>query len=186
VSGYVTERKAFPHLKVTPDTDLYVITDLSRVWVMADVFEYEVPNIQVGEIARVTLAALPGKSFSARVNYIQPQLDPMTRTLKARLDINNPGMLLKPDMYADVEFRVSLPSALTVPAEAVLDAGERQTVFVDRGNGLFEPRRVRTGEREGDRIQVLSGLKAGERVVTSGNFLIDSESQLKAAAEGMK
>jgi Cu(I)/Ag(I) efflux system membrane fusion protein len=99
--------------------------------------------------------------------------------------LENPGAVLKPDMYADVDFRVSLPSRLTVPAEAVLDAGERKTVFIDRGNGYFEPRQVQTGERDGDRIQILSGLKGGERVVTSGNFLIDSESQMKAAAEGM-
>lgn len=184
-SGYVTERKAFPQLKVMPDTDLYTIVDLSRVWILADVFEYEAPNMHMGEPARVSLQALPGKTFVARIDYIQPQVDPMTRTLKVRLNMDNPGMLLKPDMYADVEFRVSLPAKLTVPREAVLDAGERKTVFVDRGNGYFEPRQVKTGERDGDRVQILSGLTAGERVVTSGNFLIDSESQMKAAAAGM-
>jgi hypothetical protein len=99
--------------------------------------------------------------------------------------MDNPGVMLKPDMYADVEFRVNIPSNLTVPADAVLNAGERKTVFVDRGNGYFEPRQVKTGEREGDRIQILSGLSGGERVVTSGNFLIDSESQMKAAASGL-
>lgn len=185
IAGYVTDRKAFPQLKVMPDTDLYTIVDLSRVWIMADLFEYEAPNIQVGETARVSLQAIPGRTFTARVNYIQPQLDPMTRTLKVRLDIDNPGLLLKPDMYADVEFRVDFRSQLTVPAEAVLDAGERKTVFVDRGNGFFEPRQVTTGERNGNRIQILSGLNGGERIVTSGNFLIDSESQMKAAAAGM-
>jgi membrane fusion protein, copper/silver efflux system len=159
--------------------------DLSRVWIMADVFEYEAPNIHVGETARVSLQALPGKSFSARIDYLQPEVDPMTRTLKVRLNMDNPGMMLKVDMYADVEFRVNIPSKLTVPSEAVLNAGERQTVFVDRGNGYFEPRQVKTGEREGDRIQIFSGLRQGERIVTSGNFLIDSESQMKAAASGM-
>jgi multidrug efflux pump subunit AcrA (membrane-fusion protein) len=109
----------------------------------------------------------------------------MTRTLKVRLEMNNPALALKPDMYVKVEFQVAQPSTLTVPADAVLDAGQRKTVFVDRGNGFFEPRQVETGERSGDRIAILKGLKAGERVVTSGNFLIDSESQLKAAAEGM-
>jgi hypothetical protein len=109
----------------------------------------------------------------------------MTRTLKVRLNMNNPGLMLKPDMYADVEFHVNIPSALTVPADAVLNSGERKTVFIDRGNGFFEPRQVKTGEREGDRIQILSGLGGGERIVTSGNFLIDSESQMKAAASGM-
>lgn len=184
-SGYVTERKAFPQLKVMPDTDLYTIVDLSRVWIIADVFEYEASNVQIGQSARVTLQAFPGRTFSARVNYLQPEVDPMTRTLKVRLDMDNPGIALKPDMYANVEFRINLPSKLTVPADAVLDAGERQTVFVDRGNGYFEPRQVTTGERDGDRIQILTGLTGGERVVTSGNFLVDSESQMKAAAAGM-
>jgi len=184
-SGYVTERKAFPQLKVMPDTDLYTIVDLSHVWIMADVFEYEAPNIHVGETARVSLQALPGRTFNAQINYVQPQVDAMTRTLKVRLNMDNPGLMLKPDMYADIEFRVNLSSKLTVPAEAVLDSGERKTVFVDRGNGYFEPRQVKTGEREGDRVQILTGLSGGERVVTSGNFLIDSESQLKSAAAGM-
>lgn len=184
-SGYVTERKAFPQLKVMPDTDLYTIVDLSRVWIIADVFEYEASNFQIGQSARVTLQAFPGRTFSARVNYLQPEVDPMTRTLKVRLDMDNPGIALKPDMYANVEFRINLPSKLTVPADAVLDAGERKTVFVDRGNGYFEPRQVTTGERDGDRIQILTGLTGGERVVTSGNFLVDSESQMKAAAAGM-
>jgi RND family efflux transporter MFP subunit len=185
MTGYITDRKAFPQVKVMPDTDLYTIVDLSRVWIMADVFEYEAPNIHVGETARVSLQALPGQSFNARIDYLQPEVDPMTRTLKVRLNMGNPGIMLKPDMYADVEFRVNIPSTLTVPADAVLNAGERQTVFVDRGNGFFEPRQVKIGEREGDRIQILSGLTGGERIVTSGNFLIDSESQMKAAASGM-
>ncbi len=185
LTGYVSERKAFPQLKVMPDTDLYTIVDLSRVWIMADVFEYEAPNIRIGETARVSLQALPGKTFNARIDYLQPQVDPMTRTIKVRLNMNNPGLLLKPDMYANVEFREHTPARLTVPAEAVLDAGERQTVFIDRGNGFLEPRQVKTGGRDGDRIQIISGLTAGERVVVSGNFLIDSESQMKAAAAGM-
>jgi membrane fusion protein, copper/silver efflux system len=185
-TGYVTDRKAFPQLKVMPDTDLYTIVDLSRAWIMADVFEYEAPNVHVDETARVSFQALPGRTFAAHVNYIQPGVDPMTRTLKVRLDMDNPGQTLKPDMYADVEFHVSLPAKLTVPAEAVLDSGERKTVFVDRGDGYFEPRQVITGERADSRIQILSGLREGERVVTSGNFLIDSESQMRAAAAGME
>lgn len=185
IAGYVTDRKAFPQLKVMPETDLYTIVDLSRVWIMADLFEYEAPNIHVGETARVSLQAVPGKTLTAHINYIQPEVDPMTRTLKVRLDMDNPDLILKPQMYADVEFRVNLPVQLTVPVDAVLDAGERKTVFVGRGNGFFEPHQVTTGERSGDRIQILSGLAGGERIVTSGNFLIDSESQMKAAAGGM-
>src|ERR1017187_3502255 len=185
MTGYVTDRKAFPQAKVMPDTDLYTIADLSHVWIMADVFEYEAPNIRLGQTARVSLQAIPGRVFNARIDFLQPEVDPMTRTLKVRLNMDNPGLMLKPDMYADIEFLVNIPSRLTVPANAVLNAGERKTVFVDRGNGYFEPRQVKTGEREGDRIQILSGLSGGERVVTSGNFLIDSESQMNAAASGM-
>src|ERR1039457_2656661 len=185
MTGYITDRKAFPQLKIMPDTDLYTIVDLSHVWIMADVFEYEAPNIHVGETARVSLQAIPGRVFNARIDFIQPQVDPMTRTLKVRLNMDNPGVLLKPDMYADVDFLVSIPSKLTLPAEAVLNSGDHKTVFIDRGNGYLEPRQVKTGEREGDRIQILSGLSGGERVVTSGNFLVDSESQMKAAASGM-
>jgi RND family efflux transporter MFP subunit len=185
ISGYVLERKAFSQVKVMPETDLYTVADLSRVWIMADVFEYEAPNIRVGQTARIELSYYPGRSFGARVTYIQPQVDPMTRTLKVRLEADNPGIVLKPDMYVDVKFQVASAATLTVPSDAVLDAGDKKTVFVDRGNGYFEPRPVEIGEQKGDRITILSGLKAGERIVTSANFLIDSESQMKAAASGM-
>ena len=184
-SGYVLERKVFPNQKVMPDTDLYTILDLSRVWIVADVHEQDTALVRAGQTARVTLPYGNGRSFTANVDYIQPQVDPMTRTLKVRLDADNRALLLKPDMYVEVEFRAALPAVLTVPADAVLDAGEHKTVFVDRGNGFFEPRQVETGEQNAGRIAILKGLKPGERVVISGNFLIDSESQLKAAAEGM-
>jgi multidrug efflux pump subunit AcrA (membrane-fusion protein) len=118
--------------------------------------------------------------ITAKVVQILPQVNAESRTLQVRLDVPNPGLLLKPDMYVDVDFRARRAAKLSVPAEAVLDTGTKQTVFVDRGNGYFEPRRVQAGERFGDRIDIISGLHAGERVVTSGNFLIDSESQLKS------
>jgi multidrug efflux pump subunit AcrA (membrane-fusion protein) len=135
--------------------------------------------------ARVTLSYGGGRSLAARVNYIQPQIDGMTRTLKVRLEADNPSLRLKPDMYVDVDFRVAMPRRLTVPAETVLDSGLRKTVFVDRGNGFLEPRQVETGERMGDRVEIVSGLVAGEHIVISGNFLVDSESQLRSAAAGM-
>ncbi|MCL4401288.1 MAG: efflux RND transporter periplasmic adaptor subunit [Acidobacteria bacterium] len=185
ISGYVTGRKAFANQKVTPELDLYTIADLGRAWIIADVFENEAASVHVGQQARVSLSYDSGKSFTATVSYIQPEVDPVTRTLKVRLNVDNPGYVLKPDMYVNVEFRDSVPPSLTAPAEAVLDGGERKTVFVARGNGFFEPRRVETGETNGGRITILKGLKAGETIVTSGNFLIDSESQLKAAASGM-
>jgi multidrug efflux pump subunit AcrA (membrane-fusion protein) len=185
MSGFVTERKAFPNQKVTPDSDLYTITDVSRVWVVADVFESDITAIKVGTPAYVIFANAGAPSVSAQVSYIQPQVDPMTRTLKVRLDANNPGMRMKPEMFLNVEFGVASAAQLTVPADAVLDSGDRQTVFVDLGRGYLEPRQVVVGERFGDRVAITRGLSAGERVVSSGTFLIDSESQLKAAAGGM-
>ncbi len=185
VAGYVIARNAFENQKVSPETDLYTVADLSRVWVMANVFEYEAPQVRIGQIATVSLPYAGGRTYRARVSYIQPQVDPATRTVPVRLELANPGLALKPDMFVDVEFSIPQGSQLTVPAEAVLDSGLKKTVFIDRGNGYFEPREVVTGQSTGDRVVILKGLAAGERVVTSGNFLIGSESQLKAAARGM-
>ena len=179
MSGVVTERKAFPNQRVTPDSDLYTITDLTHVWILADVFESDAAAIAIGGRARVSFPNASAPGLVGRVNYIQPRVDPTTRTLQVRLDAPNPGMRMKPDMFANVEFDVATEAQLTVPAEAVLDSGERQTVFVDRGNGYLEPREVVAGERVGDRIAVRRGLAAGERVVSSGTFLIDSETRLK-------
>ena len=184
-SGFVTERNAFPNQKVTPESDLYTITDLSRVWIMADVFESDITSIRMGDAASVIFPNGGAPSITAKVNYIQPQVDPMTRTLKVRLDANNPGLRMKPDMFVNVEFGVTSAKQLVVPADAVLDTGDRQTVFVDLGDGYLEPRQVVVGSRFGDRVAITRGLSAGERVVSSGTFLVDSESQLKAAAGGM-
>jgi membrane fusion protein, copper/silver efflux system len=185
MNGFVTERNAFPNQKVTPDSDLYTITDLSRIWIVADVFESDIASIGIGDRAYVMFANNSAPSLAARVNYIQPQVDPTTRTLKVRLDANNPSLRMKPEMFVTVEFGVVTASQLTVPTEAVLDSGDRQTVFVDLGNGYLEPRAVVAGARFGDRVAIMQGLTAGERVVAAGTFLIDSESQLKAAASGM-
>jgi multidrug efflux pump subunit AcrA (membrane-fusion protein) len=184
MNGFVTERKAFPNQKVTPDSDLYTLTDLSRVWIVADVFEADITSIKVGDPASVMFTGGGAPAITARVSYILPQIDPTTRTLKVRLDASNPGTRMKPDMFVNVEFGVAGSPHLTVPAEAVLDTGDRQTVFVDLGNGYLEPRQVTVGERFGDRVTIAKGVAAGERVVSSGTFLIDSESQLKAAATG--
>ena len=185
MAGFITARTAFPNQKVTPDSDLYTITDLSRVWIMADVFEADIMAIKAGDAAYVTFSNASAPPLAAKVNYIQPQVDPMTRTLQVRLDAMNPGMRMKPDMFVNVEFGVATTPQLTVPAEAVLDTGDRQTAFVDLGNRYLEPRQVVVGERFGDRVTITRGLAVGERVVSSGTFLIDSESQLKAAGSGM-
>ena len=185
MSGFVSERQAFPNQKVTPDSDLYTITDLSHVWIVADVFESDITSVKVGDSAYVIFTNAGTPPLTARVNYVLPQVDPMTRTVKVRLDAVNPGLRMKPEMFVNVEFGVATAPQLTVPAEAVLDTGDRQTVFVDLGNGYLEPRQVTIGARFEDRVAITSGLSAGERVVASGTFLVDSESQLKAAAQGM-
>lgn len=185
LSGYVMMRNAFPKQRITPETELYTVVDLSKVWIMADVFENEASMIQIGMPVRMNLSYAGGRKFDGRVSYIQPQVDPTTRTLKVRIEADNPNMTLKPEMFVDVEFSVSMPARMTVPAEAVLDTGLKKTVFVDRGDGFLEPRQVETGERIGDRIEITKGLAVRERIVISGNFLIDSESQLKASASGM-
>jgi RND family efflux transporter MFP subunit len=184
-SGFVTARNSFPSQRVNMDTELYAISDLSHVWVMADIFEDDIPKIRLGQPAVIRMPLQGGGAWPARVSYIQPQVDPQTRTLKIRLEAENAGLKLKPDMFLDVELPVASARRLTVLADAVLDSGNKQVVFVDRGNGNLEPRQVEVGERLGERIVILGGVKAGERVVTSANFLIDSESQLKSAMAGM-
>jgi RND family efflux transporter MFP subunit len=184
ISGFVMERNAFAKQRLMPDTVLYTLADLSRVWVLADVYEYEAAAVRVGTPATLTLAYLPGRGFHGRVSYILPQVDPNTRTLKVRIEFDNSGFVLKPDMYGEVEFATGGARRLMVEQGAVLNSGDRQTVFVDRGNGYFEPRAVKIGVQSGGRIEILSGLKAGERIVVSGNFLIDSESQLRTERAG--
>ncbi|HUR33017.1 MAG TPA: efflux RND transporter periplasmic adaptor subunit [Vicinamibacterales bacterium] len=184
-SGFVLERAAFPNQKVTPDSDLYTIADLSRIWIMADVFESDIAGVHVGTQAYLSFPYPGATPVGARVTYIQPQVDPTTRTVKVRLEAPNASIALKPEMFVNVEFGLAAAKRLTVPADAVLDSGERQTVFVDLGEGYLEPRPVVAGERTGNRIAIVSGLRPGERVVASGTFLVDSESQLRAAARTM-
>ena len=184
-SGYITARNAFPKQRITPDTELYTITDLSRVWIMADVFEAEASLVRLNQPVNITSSYGPSSVLRGRVDYIQPQVDPTTRTLKVRIDAENPRMTLRPDMFVEVNFSIALGQQITVPTDAVLDSGLKKTVFVDRGNGYLEPREVEIGEHLGDRIEILRGLKPDERIVISGTFLIDSESQMKSAASGM-
>jgi len=185
IRGHVVEKMALAGLKVMPGMNLYQIADLSTVWVLADVYEYEIPSIKIGQEATITLSYYPGEAFKGRVTYIYPYLTADTRTVKVRLELPNPGEKLKPQMYANVELKSSYGKQLTVPEEAVLDAGNEQIVFVAHERGYFEPRQVALGAKAQDRYIVLSGLTEGEKVVTSGNFLIDSESRLKSALSGM-
>jgi Cu(I)/Ag(I) efflux system membrane fusion protein len=178
-NGYIMARNAFAGQRVTPETELYTLADLAGVWVMADVFEADAPRIRIAQSAHVSMQGDAAQHF-ARVTNIQPQMDPVTRTMKVRLELANPQMRLKPDMFVDVVIDVAGPARLSVPAEAVLDAGTSKTVYLDRGNGYLEPREVQTGERMNGRIEILHGLKAGDRIVTSGTFLLNSETQMKA------
>jgi RND family efflux transporter MFP subunit len=181
ITGIVTDRKAFPQTSVNPDTELYTVADLSTVWVNADVYEYEVPFVKVGQHAEMQLSYYPGKTWQGRVSFLYPMVDPATRTVKVRIEFPNSNLQLKPQMFADVRLKIDYGKQIVVPQEAVLDAGTQQSVFVAHDNGNFEPRKITTGAKLDGKVVVLSGLQPGETVVTSGNFLIDSESQLKSS-----
>ncbi|MBS1852827.1 MAG: efflux RND transporter periplasmic adaptor subunit [Acidobacteria bacterium] len=182
VSGHITEKKALPNMYVQPETMLYTITDFSNVWVMAQIFQSDAGKIKPGDPAEVTLDAYPGRIFKGRVDYILPQLDIGTRTLPVRLVFSNPGLKLRPGMYVNVRARQPLGRQLVIPASAAFHSGTRNLVFVYAGEGSIEPREVVLGLQVGDEFVVAKGLKAGEQIVTSANFLIDSEAQLQAAA----
>jgi RND family efflux transporter MFP subunit len=184
-TGHVIERKAFPNQYITPESELYKIADHSEVWVYADIYEPELPLVELGQEATLTSAALPGKQLKGTVIFIQPHLMEDTRTLPVRLEFLNTDLELKPGMFVNVELHRALGRQLTVPVDAVLDSGERQRVFVARGNGAFEPREVKVGERTEQYATIVSGLRAGEKVVTRANFLVDSESNLRQAIAGM-
>jgi multidrug efflux pump subunit AcrA (membrane-fusion protein) len=181
VSGVVIERKAFPNMYVEPGTKLYAVADLSTVWVYAEVFQNDIGRVKVGDPASITVDAYPGETFPARVSFIWPQVDRETRRARVRLEIPNPQSKLLLGMYVDARISVSLGDQLAIPAAGVFQSGTRSIAFVDHGGGSFEPREIELGARAGDDFIVLKGLEAGERIVTSANFLIDSESQLQAA-----
>ncbi|MBH0200246.1 MAG: efflux RND transporter periplasmic adaptor subunit [Nitrospira sp.] len=184
-TGTVIRMEARSGTFVTPGTELYFIADLSRIWILADIYEYELPFIKVGQGATVTLSYDPNSKLHGHVGFIYPTLDPKTRTVKVRFELNNPGEKLKPDMYANVELKIPLGTKLVVPRDAILETGERQLLFIHQGGGQLEWRSVKLGAKAGDWVEVQEGLKEGEHVVTGANFLIDSESQLKAAVGGM-
>lgn len=187
VSGIVTERAAYHHGRtVTPEMDLYTIVDLSSVWILGQVYEYELPFVRLGQQVQVEFPYGAGtRERSGTVVFISPTLDPKTRTAELRVEFPNPDMTLKPDMYVNFKARVGFGSPLAVPTDAVLDTGSEQYVFVDKGQGYFEPRTVKLGPEAGGMYAIESGLKAGERVVTAANFILDSESRLKGVIGNM-
>jgi Cu(I)/Ag(I) efflux system membrane fusion protein/cobalt-zinc-cadmium efflux system membrane fusion protein len=182
VSGYITEKNALPNLYVQPETRLYTVADLSEVWVYAQVFQNDAGKIKPGDPAEVTLDAYPAKVFKGRVDYLLPQVDLATRTLPVRLVFPNPGLKLRPGMYVNVRLKLPLGRQVVIPASAAFHSGTTNLVFVYGGEGSIEPRKVELGSRVGDDFVVLKGLKPGEEIVTSANFLINSEAQLQAAA----
>ena len=182
MSGYIVERNALPNMYVQPDMRLFTITDLSKVWIYAAVFQDEIGKVHPGNPATVTLDAYPGTSFDGRVDFIQPQIDPMTRTAKVRCEFNNPKGQLLPGMFAHVALDLPMGEQTVIPDTAVLRTGTHNVAFVDRGDGYLTPAEIELGAHVGDEFIVLKGLAPGQQIVSSANFLIDSESQLQAAA----
>ena len=180
-SGIVLKREALPGKYVEPGTTLYEMADLSHVWVHADIYESEVAAVKLHQPASVTFASYPGETFRARVAYIYPSLNSEARTVRVRLELPNPGLKLKPGMYGTVTLRTDPAKTLVVPKEAVLDTGLRQLVYLDKGQGVYEPAPVKLGRKSQDRVEVLEGIKEGDQVVTSANFLLDAESKLASA-----
>jgi len=179
VSGYITQKMAIQGMKVMPGEKLFDVADLSHVWIVADIYEYELSAVRVGQPVKITLSYFPGREWASKIDYIYPIFSAETRTAKVRLTLPNPRGELKPQMFTNVEIRINLGKKLTIPDSAVIDTGKGQVVYVDRGNGFFEPREIQTGLRADGAVEVLRGLKTGEKVASSANFLIDSEAQLK-------
>lgn len=187
VGGVVTERAAYHHGRfVNPEMDLYTIVDLSAVWIRGQVYEYELPFVKVGQTAEVDFP-YTGKSQArtGKVVYLSPFLDPQTRTAEIRLEFPNPDMILRPDAFVNFKLRIPLQASVVIPQDAVLDTGTQQYVFVDKGEGYFEPRLVKVGIQASGEALIESGLKAGERVVTAANFILDSESRLRGVFANM-
>lgn len=180
IAGYVVNKAAIKGMYATPETELYYIADISKVWVQATLYESDIAMTNPGDRVRVTSAYDPGLSLDGMIDFISPSVDPVTRTAKARIRIDNTDLKLKPGMFANVEIRHDLGRLIVVPADAVIDTGTRRIVFVFSAETKFEPREVELGTRVDQGFVVLSGLKSGERVVSAANFLIDAESKIQA------
>jgi Cu(I)/Ag(I) efflux system membrane fusion protein len=179
VSGYVLQKTVLQGMRFMPGEKLFDIADLSTVWVIADIYEYELPLVNTKQRAVISLSNLPGKEFSSTIDYIYPALSADTKTAKIRFIIPNPGLRLKPQMFADVQIKIDLGKKLSIPEDAIIDTGTKQIVYVDKGEGSFEPREVALGFKGEGIVEVRKGLKAGEKVASAANFLIDSEAKLK-------
>jgi Cu(I)/Ag(I) efflux system membrane fusion protein len=180
-TGTVVEKQAIAGLAVTPMMHLYVIADLSKVWVLADIYERDLAQIKVGQLAKMQVDALPGRRFEGAVTFVSPVVDQATRTVKVRFEFQNREGALRPGMYATVEIAAPGGLALVIPSDSVVDTGERKIVFVARGEGRFEPRPIVTGAAFNGRYEVIAGLEEGDVIATSGQFLLDSESRIRGA-----
>jgi Cu(I)/Ag(I) efflux system membrane fusion protein len=181
ITGVVTAKTAVEGIRITPGDTPFELTDLGSVWGVADVYEPEIPQVKVGMPAELSLGTFPGRTFHGRVAFIDPQVDPKSRTVKVRVQLPNPKGELKPEMFGEMVLKSQARKGLVIPVDAVLDSGARKVVFVALGDGRFEPREVETGANLGETVEVRSGLKLGDSVVTRANFLVDSESRLRAA-----
>lgn len=179
VSGYVIQKSALQGMRVMPGEKLFDVADLSSLWITAEIYQYELPLIKPGQQARINLSYLPGQEFSSKIDYVYPALSAETRTAKVRFKIAKPTRDLKPQMFTSVEIKINLGKKLAVPDSAILDTGTEKIAYVDMGEGQFEPRQVLTGVRADNMVEIVKGLKAGDVVASSANFLIDSEAQLK-------
>src|SRR6266436_1144286 len=184
-SGFVIKKDINEGMRIMPDKELYTIADLSTVWVDADVYESEIPLIKVGQQATINLSYYPEETFKGKISYIYPYLDEKTRTVKVRLEFPNSALKLKPDMYVNAKIKIDSGRHLAVPEEAVLDTGLRKVIFIDKGNGHYEPKEIKLGNKLDGFYQVLSGLKEGEKIAASSVFLLDSESRLSEAMGAM-
>ena len=185
ISGFVLKKDALQGMRVMPDKELYTIADLSTVWVNADIYEYDLADVREGQRATISLSYFPARTFAGKVSWISPVLDEKTRTAKVRLEFANREFILKPEMYANAEIEIDAGRKLAVPDEAVLDSGLRKVVFLDKGQGRFEPAEVKIGRKFDGYYEVLEGLSPGERILASASFLLDSESRLKEAMGAM-
>ncbi len=179
VNGYIIQKNAFQGMRVMSGEKLFDVIDLSTVWVVADIYEYELPLIKIGQRANISLSYFPGREYSSTIEYVYPAISGETRTAKVRFTIPNPGGQLKPQMFTNVEIKINIGNKLAIPDDAIIDTGTRQIVYVDKGDGYFEPREVMLGLRAEGFREVIKGLRAGEKVASSATFLIDSEAKLK-------
>ena len=184
--GFITQRNAFEGHQITPKEMIYDIADLSNVWIFLEVFEVDLPLVTLGQTVTINFPYENIKALNGKITYIYPSVDPMTRNTKVRVEANNPGFKLKPDMYVDATILSNIGSYIVIPTQAAIDSGEKQIVFVKTGSGSFEPRAVKLGPEINDERVIYSGLEENENVVVSGNFLLDSESNLQTALDQMK